>query len=1730
MKTKLKIGIIITLVFVLAATLFSCKKKEEAPGQHDNNATIDENVIYSPSVNTVLILGDGVSDKQLQTIKSAYWESTGKNLTISTSSSSPASHEIIVGKTDREISQKAYRLLSILDESDETVGYVFYSDGTSVAIAYDEPSFGVDIAFSEALDRFVTDYMNSATLKLNSGIVAKESFDPVERQKTKDAAYVNRLWGIKHAQLSEKFGEAFATEVITELESLRLIYKEENIVSWLANLYDPVTGGFYYSNSARNNVGYLPDLESTAQAIGIVQSVLYGYGGTLTDYFGEEISAKFVKFAKGMQASDNGYFYHPQWNRELTDKNLARRQRDLLNAISIIDSFGALPTYDTPNGVKGDGIIAVSSLTTPISHSKVLAVSKLIAQEEDDIYIPPHLATKADFTNYLNSLKMGSNTRTVAEELASYTSLILIRDEMLEEMGESYRLSDILLNWLGSKQNYKTGLWDSGNSITYDKVSNLYSVVKIYNDLGKCIPNASTVLNTLSEFVNFTQELDDISNISNTWAALSVCVNNVRAFEPNNYGLLSVYNNLPQMLQATREKLTLFVKTDGSFSAVVGGSTGQSYGMSIAIPSSDEGDINSTLLAVKNTWLSIFNSLGIASIPVFNTADRMMLQKVLLDMGVIIKNEIVSAKPVDFNDEIVGDPTTSAKLTLNNASKAVVSEYSKDRGNVLHILSSYNDWEYIDFGVQQKTAGATCNAFELDLCVQESTSEGYFAQLRLHTDMYMIGLYRKGDTIKLIEETSLSASMSFSQNLGVSAKVGEWFNLRVEYYAGQRETVRIKVYFNGECVAVTDNFYGSYKLEDNSVQPGKNHTAFRIAKTPKNLTMDFLIDNVISEQNYKTYVPETDTSGAIRRNVDAPDAKQKVYDFESSLIGSVPEGFVLSGTNISSVGVEKSSNGGKYLSFGSGGAKLILPLHQRGGSANSALVRFNLTVDESSAVGAKYEINFNQYCVNQDLVSLQFIVAEEGGNKHLTFAEALSGKMGNVYDGVRLPLGEPLSISLHYFFNEGCMLVFANNELVGINSTTLNGSRRLYMGEVVMSNLSSNVASEFKIDNLVCERVKADFATASAPAIDRVIYRFDTLDGIESSGVSSLDGAISFSGASNGAYIKIPVNKRGIAATLGYISLDIEKISSEGEIIIYLTDYAGNNVAAFTISSTESGIAIYEYTSNGRYKSPICEVNKTSFTLVIEYSSIKECFNFFDGEKYLAATSVSYRLDSHKYNFEALRIGVNRSAGFKVDNVVAEMDIGVFIKKTTSATNPDNTAEVLTYEKSSFVSIPNRYGPEFGSVISALRVKEGVIKGEVSRVLEFASDKGGSDALILKTPTNFDGFNAVAYESDMMLLTEGAKNEVSITFRSTSNNAAGMFYLRVNPGEYMTVASGISGEFSVKTDVKDGEWFKLRVEYACTEEYDYNYDEIANDIILRIYINDTLVATGKKPYTSTTYNESVIGNVRFIVGSGVGGRIYFDNTVFEQCKITYEPPFPADTHTLTYEPGVISKAVKSTLGKKSSLSISDMMVEGQVSKVLKFLSANGNEDKLNISVTQELEGANAISFETDIMILPTSDTMRFFLEPLNASNKQPFRLTITAEASGNVILSGAGIADTVIGNCGEWIHLKVEYMNPELDYTEDGKRDILCKVYIGNSASPIATGYTAYSATSYYDPVKLTVYRFTVDSMSSGEIYLDNTKFWQINLSPDAGGVAPDNDSDAPLGGGSDVFDQGGWD
>jgi len=108
-------------------------------------------------------------------------------------------------------------------------------------------------------------------------------------------------------------------DLVCAMKDLYTAYGTPDVV-WLAKLFDPDIGGFYYSNSARDNEGFLPDIESTIQAVNyLTYSGVFGGDLELPLWMREKIK----EFNLSLFDPEDGYVYHPQWGKELTDQFLS---------------------------------------------------------------------------------------------------------------------------------------------------------------------------------------------------------------------------------------------------------------------------------------------------------------------------------------------------------------------------------------------------------------------------------------------------------------------------------------------------------------------------------------------------------------------------------------------------------------------------------------------------------------------------------------------------------------------------------------------------------------------------------------------------------------------------------------------------------------------------------------------------------------------------------------------------------------------------------------------------------------------------------------------------------------------------------------------------------------------------------------------------------------------------------------------------------------------------------------------------------------------------------------------------------------------------------------------------------------------------------------------------------------------------------------------------------------
>ena len=454
-----------------------------------------------------------------------------------------------------------------------------------------------------------------------------------------DTEYLNAKW----TMLEENIPYDNASEIVAAFKEMYSGFEPE-LVEWFAGLYDPTVGGFYYSQGARDNatvtyqgVTYdlLPDIESTAQALGFIQNS--GMIETIAESYGEvlpeEMKAQIIYFMKSLQ-NENGYFYHPQWGQELTDTKTSRRSRDLGNAVTVLYRLGSAPTYDTPTGVAGDGILAdgtpvssvssAAALTSRLAGSKVVAVSKVVAASASSY--DPRLENETTFREYLATLNIQEESYSVGNELTSFTNEIIARDETLAAEGAGYSLCDILIEWLNANQ-FDNGLWHA--EVNYYGVNGLMKISGVYGKIGVLLPNSKLAAEAAVNAIMTDEIPGAVTSVYNTWYAAERVLRHMRTYgdETDKANADEVFAKLveqaPDGIRKTAEKLEVFKKESGSYSYTPNYSSARSQGMPVTLDGMVEGDVNATVICTSDVVDYIYSSLGLSEykVPLYSLED-----------------------------------------------------------------------------------------------------------------------------------------------------------------------------------------------------------------------------------------------------------------------------------------------------------------------------------------------------------------------------------------------------------------------------------------------------------------------------------------------------------------------------------------------------------------------------------------------------------------------------------------------------------------------------------------------------------------------------------------------------------------------------------------------------------------------------------------------------------------------------------------------------------------------------------------------------------------------------------------------------------------------------------------------------------------------------------------------------------------------------------------------------
>ncbi len=1523
--------------------------------------------------------------------------------------------EIIVGKSEREGSVKAYGLLSRIDkESDAQTSYLLYSDGTSLVLAYEEDAYGLNAAGLKAVSAFLedmlSDYIDSP---LKTGVITYGVIDPIAYQRSLDEKEREESW-IKLANVAGK-------EVAEATKSYYAMFSPR-LVSWMADLYDPETGGFYFSNSGRNTEGYLPDIEATYDILSMLEnSGMITHLGGKYNYLPEEFLEKMGMWVKGMQ-DPCGYFYHPQWGKDLTDTKPNRRGRDLSYGMAIVQAAGLNPTYNTPSGYTGDytlpdgtkvdkygNPVSKSLLTGRLSDKNVNFASLIKSTASSvDLYSSPQLKDAATFEAYLYSLDLKNDSYVVGNRLSNQVAEIKQRDEELDGA-----LVRILERWLKEFQNPKNGMWewrseDDPTYSDYDGVNGILKLLTLFNFLGIEYPNPIPASESIIKAIYTDDANGGVCHAYNAWYALEDLFENLIEHSKNlsetHATIQAIRERLradaPELIAKTAEKVKIFIKDDSSSSFAPYESSSTSQGMRVAVPHTDEGDTNATLINTFGVLNHMFDVFGWQRPDMYGKADYYYFMYLIDNQTEVIKDKEPDPVPLDFDYDTPGQsmPGMNTEFCLSEGKRMVIKDPTDSKkGNVYQFESVAGAHDVIYIPCDSLSLTASCYIFESDYYVSTDMT-GYFSKILLDAN-YFIGMYVQEDgTIRFIDSSN-SNSQRYEQDLGFSARLEEWFKLRIEYYVGDNESVRIKIYFNGECVAVSDNYYDA----GNYGTPVPFYVQAKVEVFSAS-QMTILLDNVLTHKSNAVYKEELDPERKMTVNVDAPDRSEVIFDFEDTSLGEKsPYGFGVTDPDGAVSVVE--SEGGKALGLnGASGFTLdVMPMNRRTKEANAYVFEADINI-KSFANDARVEIMLRDSGVmNTAIMRVWLIAVTEGDETYVALYEAAAGILGKRLADIKLPIGDTAKLTVQYYEDTGAYLVYIDGKLLAFSSAIEAYAKRAGVGKAQIINLTDKDgaagAVNMTLDNVKLEKIESSFDNEVKPERESVTHGFESglPEGVTLSGGEIKGEENKLLALSSGGILTVPVNKRSVAsgAFVLNITVNVPKGAKDGDSVrLLVTDKGGNAIIAYDLRVLDGTVRMYEVTAKASYSPHIASFALgADITLGIEYYRQRDVAHIFIGDVCSAVTSITYSQGSGELDAESLVIEA-KCEGVEItfDDIVFESYNKFFVYRTAKGANSETSAEKITFESSTTGNLPARFTTDLRTSSAAVRVKEMVRGGKASKVLAFESSAGANDKLSFSMYAPDLSRTTTVFECEMYLdYTNLDTTTYEIYLTNSSSTHSYMMLMSMTDGALTfgdltgASASAVPGRIFGKQvsldNVNEGEWFTLRMEY-----YEGDHDTVR----IKTYVNGTLVYVSCAYYgrSSTVYGTQPKGKPDRLLISSYGalvGTMYLDDMSIKGDKLvnksdalTYipkeaEPNLPNDEDTaelITFEssvtgniPDAITKELKSLDG---AIAIEELTRLGVKSKVMTFTTSSDSGDQLFIARTKSTDGYNALEFSAKI--------------------------------------------------------------------------------------------------------------------------------------------------------------------
>ncbi|WP_166238641.1 hypothetical protein [Paenibacillus turpanensis] len=238
-------------------------------------------------------------------------------------------------------------------------------------------------------------------------------------------------------------------EMLTEMDT-----SFNGFFEWLEAQYDPASGGFFYARSSKLSEKFTPDIESTAQALNIIERC--GLLGNLD----EQMKQGLIRFFQSKQDPSTGYFYDADLNMKDDEVMVGRA---ISYSVGSIRKLGGNVLYPLPN-----------------SNSAA----------------PDYIRSPQAYAEWLRSIDLCNSWRG-CDRLCNSSPYLRQMDAKTREpfLREA-------LNYFAEIQNPETGLWGEGS--WYVRVSGTFKLHTFYGSFDVPMPR----LQQMYESLKYTLEHD----------------------------------------------------------------------------------------------------------------------------------------------------------------------------------------------------------------------------------------------------------------------------------------------------------------------------------------------------------------------------------------------------------------------------------------------------------------------------------------------------------------------------------------------------------------------------------------------------------------------------------------------------------------------------------------------------------------------------------------------------------------------------------------------------------------------------------------------------------------------------------------------------------------------------------------------------------------------------------------------------------------------------------------------------------------------------------------------------------------------------------------------------------------------------------------------------------------------------------------------------------------------